>query len=94
MRSHCTGRIHSSSCCSRSRSEDILSEWLERRGEGPSPGLREALARRDDRADGGGGLRVHPARLRLRADGSGGFAYFDTERELGYLVEAVEQATS
>jgi hypothetical protein len=26
------------------------------------------------------------------ADGSGGFAYFDTERELGYLVEALEPA--
>jgi catechol 2,3-dioxygenase-like lactoylglutathione lyase family enzyme len=26
------------------------------------------------------------------ADGSGGFAYFDTEAELGYLVEALEPA--
>jgi hypothetical protein len=28
------------------------------------------------------------------ADGSGGFAYFDTERELGYLVEALEPANA
>ena len=28
------------------------------------------------------------------ADGSGGFAYFDTEAELGYLLEALEPATA
>jgi methylmalonyl-CoA/ethylmalonyl-CoA epimerase len=28
------------------------------------------------------------------ADGSGGFAYFDTEAELGYLVEALEPANA
>ena len=72
---------------------DILSEWLERRGEGlhhlgyevdSVDETIERLARL--------GYECIQHGYGFGADGSGAFAYFDTERELGYLVEAVEQA--
>jgi len=75
--------------------EDILSEWLERRGEGlhhlgyEVRSLDETIERMAE-----AGYECIQHGYGFGADGSGGFAYFDTERELGYLVEAVEQATS
>jgi hypothetical protein len=75
--------------------EDILSEWLERRGEGlhhlgyEVHSLDETIERMAE-----AGYECIQHGYGFGADGSGGFAYFDTERELGYLVEAVEQATS
>ena len=74
---------------------DILSEWLARRGEGlhhlgyEVPSLDEAIARMAH-----AGYECIQHGYGFGPDGSGGFAYFDTERELGYLVEAIEQATS
>lgn len=69
---------------------DILSEWLERRGEGlhhlgyEVSSLDETIERM---AQAGYACVQHG--YGFGADGSGGFAYFDTERELGYLVEAI-----
>ena len=64
----CTARVESAAraaAAARGRGHPERVAGAARR-RAPSPGLRGALARRDDRADGGGGLRVHPARLRLR----------------------------
>jgi catechol 2,3-dioxygenase-like lactoylglutathione lyase family enzyme len=74
---------------------DILTEWLERRGEGlhhlgyEVPSLDATIERmaRD-------GYACIQHGYGFGADGSGGFAYFDTERELGYLIEAIEPATA
>ena len=74
--------------------EDILREWLERRGEGlhhlgyEVRSLDETMKRMAE-----AGYECIQHGYGFGADGSGGFAYFDTERELGYLVEAVEPAT-
>lgn len=70
---------------------DILSEWLERRGEGlhhlgyEVPSLDETI-----------GLMAQAGYECVQHGygfGADGFAYFDTERDLGYLVEAIEPAT-
>lgn len=73
---------------------DILSEWLERRGEGlhhlgyEVDSVDETIERLDRL-----GYECIQHGYGFGADGSGAFAYFDTERELGYLVEAVEQSS-
>jgi methylmalonyl-CoA/ethylmalonyl-CoA epimerase len=73
---------------------DILSEWLERRGEGlhhlgyEVPSLDATI---EQMAHAGYECIQHG--YGFGADGSGGFAYFETERELGYLIEAIEPAT-
>lgn len=74
---------------------DILREWLERRGEGlhhlgyEVRALDETIERMAQ-----AGYECVQHGYGFGADGSGGFAYFDTERELGYLIEAIEPATS
>ena len=73
---------------------DILSEWLERRGEGLHHlgyEVRSLAETIELMAQAGYECLQHG--YGFGADGSGGFAYFDTERELGYLVEAIEPAT-
>jgi methylmalonyl-CoA/ethylmalonyl-CoA epimerase len=73
---------------------DTLSEWLERRSEGfhhlgyEGQSLDQTI---DRMAEAGYDCIQHG--YGFGADGSGGFAYFETERELGYLVEAIERAT-
>ena len=73
---------------------DILSEWLERRGEGlhhlgyEVRSLDETIERMAQ-----AGYKCVQHGYGFGANGSGGFAYFETERELGYLVEAIEPAT-
>ena len=72
---------------------DILSEWLERHGEGlhhlgyEVRSLDETIA---EMAHAGYECIQHG--YGFGADGSGGFAYFETEHELGYLIEAIEPA--
>jgi methylmalonyl-CoA/ethylmalonyl-CoA epimerase len=73
--------------------DDILAEWLARSGEGLHH-LGVLVESVDDtiaamRAQ---GIACVQHGYGFGADGSGGFAYFDTERELGYLVEALEPA--
>lgn len=72
---------------------DPLGEWLARRGEGlhhlgyevdSLDAAIEAMA--------GAGYPCLQHGYGFGADGSGGFAFFDTEAELGYVVEAVEPA--
>ena len=75
--------------------EDMLREWLDRRGEG-----LHHLGYRVDSIDetiehmAQAGCECIQHGYGFGADGSGAFAYFDTEAELGYLVEAIEPAAS
>ena len=72
----------------------ILQEWLDSRGEGLHHVgfLVESLdATIAEMAAAGYPCLQHG--YGFGADGSGGFAYFDTEAELGYLLEALEPAT-
>ena len=75
--------------------DDALREWLDRRG----PGLHhlgyEVVSIDDtiERMRAAGYACVQHG-YGFGADGSGGFAYFDTEHELGYLVEALEPANA
>jgi catechol 2,3-dioxygenase-like lactoylglutathione lyase family enzyme len=71
--------------------DDILAEWLSRRGEGLHhlgyrvDSVDEAIERMQKAG--------HPCIQHgygFNPDGSGAFAYFDTEAELGHLVEALE----
>lgn len=65
----------------------ILHDWLERRGEG----LHHVGIRVDSIAEATAEMAARGYPLLL--DGfwdTGGFAYFDTEAELGYLVEALQ----
>jgi catechol 2,3-dioxygenase-like lactoylglutathione lyase family enzyme len=72
----------------------ILDEWLERRGEGLHhlgvivESVDETIARMGE-----GGFPCVQHGYGFGADGSGAFAYFDTEQELGYLLEAIEPST-
>ena len=69
----------------------ILDEWLARRGEGLHhlgylvDSVDDTIAAMRDR-----GYACLQHGYGFNADGSGAFAYFDTERELGYLIEALE----
>ncbi len=75
--------------------DDALREWLDRRG----PGLHHlgyevvSIDETIERMQEAGYACVQHG-YGFGADGSGGFAYFDTERELGYLVEALEPANA
>ena len=72
----------------------ILDEWLDRRGEGlhhlgyTVDSVDETIAAMLER-----GYACLQHGYGFNADGSGAFAYFDTEDELGYLVEALELGT-
>jgi methylmalonyl-CoA/ethylmalonyl-CoA epimerase len=72
----------------------ILDEWLERRGEGLHhlginvSSVDETIAAM---ADAGYACLQHG--YGFMPNGSGAFAYFDTEAEPGYLLEALEPGT-
>jgi catechol 2,3-dioxygenase-like lactoylglutathione lyase family enzyme len=72
----------------------IIDEWLERRGEGLHhlgylvDSVDETIAAMEQR-----GYACIQHGYGFNADGSGAFAYFDTESELGYLLEALEPGT-
>lgn len=73
--------------------DDILREWLDRHGQGLHHlGYEVASIDETIAAMAGAGFACQQHGYGFGADGSGGFAYFDTERELGYLVEALEPA--
>ena len=63
-----------------------------RRGLPPLSGT-SSIGGRDDRGDGGGRLPGHPGRTGFGDSGDGVYAYFDTRRELGTIVEALEPPT-
>jgi catechol 2,3-dioxygenase-like lactoylglutathione lyase family enzyme len=71
----------------------ILADWLERRGEGLHhmgvlvASVDETIAQMAET-----GIRCLQHGYGFGADGSGAFAYFDTEAELGCLIEAIEPA--
>ena len=73
----------------------ILDEWLERRGEGlhhlgvTVESVDETIEQMEE-----AGFACVQHGYGFGADGSGAFAYFDTERELGYLLEAIEPSTA
>jgi hypothetical protein len=72
----------------------ILDEWLDRRGEGlhhlgyTVDSVVETIAAMLER-----GHACIQHGYGFNSDGSGAFAYFDTENELGYLLEALELGT-
>jgi 4-hydroxyphenylpyruvate dioxygenase-like putative hemolysin len=80
--------------CASGRGDDILAEWLARRGEGLHhlgvlvESVDETIAAMRD-----GGVECLQHGYGFGADGSGAFAFFDTEADLGYLIEAIEPAT-
>ena len=75
--------------------DDILREWLDRRGEGLHHlGYRVGSLDGTIAAMAEAGYACLQHGYGFGVDGSGGFAYFDTEPELGYLVEAIEPATA
>ena len=71
----------------------ILADWLERRGEGMHhlgvivASVDEAIAQMAE-----AGIACVQHGYGFGADGSGAFAFFDTEAELGCLIEAIEPA--
>jgi hypothetical protein len=71
--------------------DDILAEWLARKGEGLHH-LGFVVDALDDTIDGmrSRGIACLQHGYGFNPDGSGGFAYFDTEAQLGYLVEAID----
>jgi catechol 2,3-dioxygenase-like lactoylglutathione lyase family enzyme len=73
--------------------DDILREWLDRHGQGLHHlGYEVASVDETIAAMAEAGFACLQHGYGFGADSSGGFAYFDTERELGYLVEALEPA--
>jgi methylmalonyl-CoA/ethylmalonyl-CoA epimerase len=72
----------------------VMQEWLDRRGEGlhhlgiTVDSVDATIAEME-----AAGYPCLQRGYGFGADGSGGFAYFDTEAELGYLLEALEPAT-
>jgi hypothetical protein len=73
----------------------ILDEWLERRGEGlHHVGYLVASVDETIAAMEAAGHACLQHGYGFGADGSGAFAFFDTESELGYLLEAIEPATA
>ena len=72
----------------------ILDEWLARRGEGLHH-LGYLVDSVDETIDAmrESGYACVQHGYGFNADGSGAFAFFDTENELGYLVEALELGT-
>jgi len=73
----------------------ILDEWLARRGEGLHhlgyvvDSIDDTIAAMHEQ-----GYACLQHGYGFNADKSGAFAYFDTERELGYLVEALDLGNS
>jgi catechol 2,3-dioxygenase-like lactoylglutathione lyase family enzyme len=73
--------------------DDILRDWLDRHGEGLHhlgvlvESVDDTIAAMQAR-----GIACVQHGYGFGADGSGAFAYFDTEAELGYLIEAIEPA--
>jgi catechol 2,3-dioxygenase-like lactoylglutathione lyase family enzyme len=69
----------------------ILQEWLDRRGEGLHHlGIEvESVDATIVEMEAAGYASLQHG-YGFGADGSGAFAYFDTEAELGYLLEAIE----
>ena len=71
----------------------ILADWLERRGEGMHhlgvlvASVDETIAQMAE-----AGIACVQHGYGFGADGSGAFAFFDTEAELGCLIEAIEPA--
>ena len=71
--------------------DDILRDWLDRNGEGLHhlgvlvASVDDTIAAMDER-----GFACLQHGYGFGPDGSGAFAYFDTEAELGYLIEAIE----
>jgi methylmalonyl-CoA/ethylmalonyl-CoA epimerase len=71
----------------------ILADWLERRGEGLHHlGVEVASVDETIAQMKAAGIKCVQHGYGFGADGSGAFAYFDTEAELGFLVEAIEPA--
>ena len=71
----------------------ILADWLERRGEGMHHmGVMVASVDETIAQLAGAGIKCVQHGYGFGADGSGAFAYFDTEAELGCLIEAIEPA--
>jgi catechol 2,3-dioxygenase-like lactoylglutathione lyase family enzyme len=69
----------------------ILSDWLERRGEGLHHiGVLVESVDTTIAAMQEGGYPCLQHGYGFGRDGSGAFAYFDTEDALGYLIEAIE----
>jgi catechol 2,3-dioxygenase-like lactoylglutathione lyase family enzyme len=68
-------------------------DWLERHGEGLHHVAVEvgSLAAMIEEME-ASGYRTIQSGLGFGPDGDGGFAYFDTEGELGLVVEAIEEA--
>jgi catechol 2,3-dioxygenase-like lactoylglutathione lyase family enzyme len=72
----------------------ILGGWLERNGEGLHhigvlvDSVDETIASME-----AAGYACTQHGYGFGSDGSGAFAYFDTEAELGYLLEAIEPST-
>jgi len=72
----------------------ILDEWLERRGEGLHhlgvhvESVDDTIAQME-----AAGFPCLQHGYGFMPNGSGAFAYFDTEAELGYLLEALELGT-
>ena len=72
--------------------ESAQRDWLERRGVGlhhvgyAVPSVRDAVDRMAS-----AGFEVVMAGYGFGVDGDGAYAFFDTEAELGYLVEAYER---
>jgi catechol 2,3-dioxygenase-like lactoylglutathione lyase family enzyme len=71
----------------------IQADWLERRGEGLHHlGVIVASVDETIAQMAAAGIACVQGGYGFGADGSGAFAYFDTEAELGFLLEAIEPA--
>jgi hypothetical protein len=73
--------------------ESVYTEWLERYGEGLHHVAVEvdSLERMTSEMEAAGYPMIQSG-LGFGPDGDGGFAYYDTERDLGMVVEAIEEA--
>jgi catechol 2,3-dioxygenase-like lactoylglutathione lyase family enzyme len=73
--------------------ESVYMEWLERRGEGLHHVAVEVDSlERTTRELENAGYPMIQSGLGFGPDGDGGFAYYDTERDLGLVLEAIEEA--
>jgi hypothetical protein len=71
----------------------VYTEWLEQHGEGLHHVAVEVDSLEDmTREMEAAGYPMIQSGLGFGPDGDGGFAYFDTERDLGLVVEAIEEA--
>lgn len=73
--------------------ESVYTEWLERHGEGlhhvavEVDSLEQTTREMED-----AGYAMIQSGLGFGPDGDGGFAYYDTERDLALVLEAIEEA--